>query len=131
MPLVSHYNGPLWRAPNSPYYSLAWRPLPIHYNDSNIGPHTAITIALLGDLYLAIIMERFAGKLTTLIILFLVGLHIATIMGRYGGPKTAQNVALLLGLYLAIIMYRYGRPQTALNIALLCRALTGHYNVPF
>jgi hypothetical protein len=25
--LYIHYNGPLWRAPHCPYYSLAYRPL--------------------------------------------------------------------------------------------------------
>jgi hypothetical protein len=26
-PLPTHYNGPLFRTPHSPYYNLAWRPL--------------------------------------------------------------------------------------------------------
>jgi hypothetical protein len=46
------------------------------------GPKTALTIALPGRLYLAIIMIR------------------------YGGPQTALTVALHGGLYLAIIMDR-------------------------
>jgi hypothetical protein len=38
------------------------------------GPHTALTIALLGGLYFAIIMERYGGHQTALTIALLGGL---------------------------------------------------------
>jgi hypothetical protein len=49
------------------------------------GPQSPLTIALLGGLYLAIIMER------------------------YEGPQTALTISLLEVLYLAIIIDRYER----------------------
>jgi hypothetical protein len=48
----------LRRAPNCPYYSLAWRPLLSHYNGPLLRPQTALAVALHGGLYLAIIMDR-------------------------------------------------------------------------
>jgi hypothetical protein len=57
-------------------------------------PQTAITIALHGGHYLAIIMDR------------------------YVGPQTSITIALHRGFYLAIKMDRYGCPKTALTIAL-------------
>jgi hypothetical protein len=47
------------------------------------GPHTAVTKALNGGLYLAIIMDRCEG------------------------PHTALTIALHGGLYLAIVMNQY------------------------
>jgi hypothetical protein len=54
-----------------------------------------VYIALLGDLYLRIIMDR------------------------YGGPQTTITTPLLGGLYLAIIIDLYGQPQTSVTISLL------------
>jgi hypothetical protein len=107
------------------------------------GPKTALTIALLGGLYLAIMMDRYGGKTTALTIALPGALYSAIIMVRYRGPYNchyyclawkpllshyngpvwrAQNcpyyIALPGGLYLAIIMDRYRGPQTGLNIAL-------------
>jgi hypothetical protein len=64
---------------NSPYYSLAWRPLISLYNDRYEQPQTPLTIALLGGLYLAILMYG------------------------YEVPQTSLTVSLVGGLYLAII----------------------------
>jgi hypothetical protein len=44
-------------APHCPYYSLAWRPLVSHYNVHLWRAPNALIIALLGSLYLAIIMD--------------------------------------------------------------------------
>jgi hypothetical protein len=68
--LLSHYNGPLWRA------------------------LIALTIILHRGLYLAIIMDRYGGTLTALTIGLHGGLYVAIIMDRYGGPLTGLTIAL-------------------------------------
>jgi hypothetical protein len=66
-------------------------------------PHNALTIALLGGLYLEALHR---------------GLYLAIIMDRYEGPNTTLSIALHGGLYLSVIMDRYERPHPALTIAL-------------
>jgi hypothetical protein len=56
-----------------------------------MGPLTALTIALLRSLYLAILIDR------------------------YLGPQTAFNIRLIKGLYFAIIMDRYEGPLLPLK----------------
>jgi hypothetical protein len=51
-------------APHCPYYSLAWRPLVSHYNVHIWRAPNALNIALLGSLYLAIIMDLNDGPQT-------------------------------------------------------------------
>jgi hypothetical protein len=80
MPLLSHYNGLLRRAPNFPYYSPLWRRLLSHYNDPLYRAPHCLTLALLGGIYLA------------------------NIIYRNGGDQTALTTTLLEGLYLDIIM---------------------------
>jgi hypothetical protein len=63
-------------------------------------------------------MDRYGGPKTALAIALLGGLYLAIIMDRYGGPQCTQTL-LFVVLYLAIIMDRYGGPHTALSIALL------------
>jgi hypothetical protein len=52
-------------------------------------------------------MDRYKGAHTALTIALHGGLYIAIIMDRYRGPQTALTIALHGGLYLAIIMDRY------------------------
>jgi hypothetical protein len=51
------------------------------------GPHTALSIALLGFLYLAILLYRFGGPRSPITIALLGVLYLAIIMDRYGGSK--------------------------------------------
>jgi hypothetical protein len=92
------------KAPHYTYYSLAWRPLLSHYNGPLWRPQTALNIGLHGGLYLAIIMDRYAGPQTALTIALHVGLYLAIIMDRYEGPQTTLTMALHGGLYIAVIM---------------------------
>jgi hypothetical protein len=69
-PLLSHYNGPLYR------------------------PHTALTIALHRGLYIAIIMDRYRGPHTSFTLALHRGLYLAIIMDRYSGHHTALTIAL-------------------------------------
>jgi hypothetical protein len=48
---------------------------------------------------------------TALSIALLRGIYLAIIMDRYEAPQTTLTIALLRGLYLAIIMDRYEAPQ--------------------
>jgi hypothetical protein len=43
-------------------------------------------------------MDRYAGPKTALTIALLGGIYLAIIMDRYAGPKTALTIALLGGL---------------------------------
>jgi hypothetical protein len=49
-------------------------------------------------------MDRYGGRQTALTIALLGGLYLAIIMNRYGRPQTAVTIFLLGGLYLAIVM---------------------------
>jgi hypothetical protein len=51
------------------------------------GPNS-LTIALHGDLYLDIIMDRYEGPHAALTIALHGGLYLAIIMDHYEGPKT-------------------------------------------
>jgi hypothetical protein len=70
-------------------------------------PSLPLTITLHRGLYLAIIMDRYEGTLTTLTSALHRGLYVAIIMDRYESPLTTLTIALHRGLYLAIIMDRY------------------------
>jgi hypothetical protein len=96
--------------PNCPYYSLACRPLLGHYNGALWKDPTTFTISLSGGLYIASILDRYGGPLTSLTIALSAGLYLAITMDPYGRPQTALTIALPAGLYLAIIMDRYGWP---------------------
>jgi hypothetical protein len=80
-------------------YSLAWRPLFSYYNVPLLLPHTPLTIALLGGLYVAIIIDCYVGPHTSVTITSLGGLYLTNIMDRYVGPQTALIISLLGGLY--------------------------------
>jgi hypothetical protein len=45
--------------PKPPYYRLAWSYLLSHYNGQLERAKTTLTIALHGDFYIAIIMDRY------------------------------------------------------------------------
>jgi hypothetical protein len=101
-------------------------------------PHTVLTIALHGGLYLAIIMHRHERPPYSPTAL-LGGLYISIIMDRYRGPDCSltiasevthipHTVALLGGLYLAIIVDRYEVTQTPHIVDLTWRPLPSHYN---
>jgi hypothetical protein len=51
------------------------------------GPQTDLTIALLGRLYIAIIMDLYGGPQTALTIALLAGLYLANIIDSYQGRK--------------------------------------------
>jgi hypothetical protein len=88
-------------------YSLALRPLVSHYNGPLYRPQTALTIALHRILYFATIIHRYEGPQTALTIALHRGLYLAIIMDRYEGSHTALTITLHGGFCLAIIMDRH------------------------
>jgi hypothetical protein len=52
--------------PKLTLYRLAWKALVSHYNGPLWRAQTALTIALPGGLYLLIIMDRYGGNQTSL-----------------------------------------------------------------
>jgi hypothetical protein len=59
-------------------------------------PLTALTIALHGGLYLAIIMDRYEGHHTDITIALEGGLYLAIILDRYEVSGSADCMALLI-----------------------------------
>jgi hypothetical protein len=96
--------------------------------DRNGGPHTALTIALHGGIYLSIIMDRYGGPQTSLTIALHGDLYLAIIINRYRGPQTDLTVALPLGLYVAIIIVPLWRAPNCPYYTLPWRPLHNHYN---
>jgi hypothetical protein len=93
------------------------------------GPHTAVTIALHGGVYLAIMMDRYERPHTSLTIALHRGLYLAIIMDCYEGHHTALTIDLHIGLCLATIMDPYKCPKLPYyNLAE--RPLLSHYNGP-
>jgi hypothetical protein len=58
-------------------------------------------------------MDRDVGPKTALAIALPEGIYLAIIIYRYGVPKTALTIALPGDLYIAILMDRYGGPESA------------------
>jgi hypothetical protein len=101
------YRGPYYY----PYYSPAWRLLYSHYNGLVGMTLTGVIIALHRGLYLAIIMVRYRGPLTTLTIALHRGVYLGIIIDPYERPLNALTLALYRGLHIAIIMDRYKGPS--------------------
>jgi hypothetical protein len=61
-------------------------------------PLTPLITTLHGDLYIAIIVVRYVGRLTAFTIALHRFLYIAYIMDRYAGPLTALIIELKIGI---------------------------------
>jgi hypothetical protein len=85
------------------------------------GPHTDITIALYGALYISNIMDRYGGPNTALTLALHGDLFLPIIIDRYRGHHTALTIALNGGLYNGTLCYYY---------SLAWRPLPTHYNGP-
>jgi hypothetical protein len=99
--------------------------------DHHEGLHSALTIALLRGLYLAIIMDRHDRPHSVLTIALLRGLYIPIIMDRHEGPQSAHSIAFLRGLYFGIIWTVMKVPTVQLLYPCLeDSTLLSHYNGP-
>jgi hypothetical protein len=81
--VLRHYNGQLQTAQNYSYYNHALRPLHIHYNGPLWRAPNPLTTDLLGVIYLGIIMDSYREPKTTLTIALHGDFYIAIVMDRY------------------------------------------------